>query len=325
MTKKTKPCVELSFTNGIYFVLSAFLFVLLLKNSTLASIEVAKALKLCANMLIPSIFPLTVASEILTSSGAIERITKRISAPISKFFGVSRAASVPYLLGVFGGYTSSCKSAVILYQEGRITKGDCESVIALSNMPSIAFLTGFVGAGIFQSSKIGWALWIITVLSTVILGIINKFLFKNDTTYQITACQKASPKRFSKTVVEAIAHSAQAMLTICACVVFFSVLSAVMRICISSFPIGDDFKNFVLGMLEITNGISNCASIEGITLRASVCSFLIGWSGLCVHFQVISLCDGVNVSYRKYFILKVIQGIICMLLTRLFFTLTVRA
>ena len=321
MTKKIKPITKLGFTESLAIIAVVFLFALLLKNSTLASAEVSNALHICTNTLIPSLFPLTVASEIMTNIGAIEKITQKISQPVSKFLGISPNATVPYFIGIFGGYTSSCKSAVLLYKNGKISKDDCESIIALSNIPSLAFMTGFVGLGIFKSSTVGWILWGIIILSTLLLGKINKFAFKKRATLYTHENQNIKQKiGFSRVVVDAIGHSAYAMLIICACVVFFSVLISVLKLYLNQTIIPQNVQSIALGTLEITKGIGSCNNIESAYHRAIACAFLVGWSGLCVHFQVIALCEETDISFKKYFLFKTLQGVICTLLTLIVFS-----
>lgn len=320
MTKKTNPRIKLLFTASISLIVALLLFVLLLKNSSLASNEVRNALNLCSTMLIPSLFPLTVASEIMTNSGAAYKLTRGLGAPFAKILGVSKNATAPYFLGLFGGYTSSCKSAVLLYREGKISKRDCESIIAISNMPSLAFMTGFIGIGIFEISTVGWILWIITVLSTLVLGVINRLFFrKNAEFYMGESVKTIQKKSLPKIIVDAISNSAFAMLIVCACVVFFSVLIAVFKqyLCEISFP--ENAKQILLGLLEITSGISGSTVIKNISSRALACAFLVGWSGLCVHFQVIALCEDSDISFKKYFIFKALQGVICFLIALIVF------
>lgn len=325
MTRKAKGSGKLGFAEGFGIVASVFLLVMLLKNSQLASAKVVDALIVCSKMLIPSLFPLTVASEIATGTGAVEYITKRFRAPFAKLLGVSESATSPYFLGLIGGYTSSCKSAVMLYSSKKISKRDCESVIALSNMPSLAFLTGFVGVGIFKNSTVGWFLWSITVISTIILGWLNRLLdkkdksIKNDATFQKGVFDKKSS--FSRILVDAIAHSAQAMLVICACVVFFSVLIAVLEFAIENTLISETIKKVFLGAFEITYGVGSCTEIQNNLLRAIICAFFIGWSGTCVHFQVIALCEQASISFRRYFFLKALQGVICAALAFVVFSI----
>ena len=322
MTKKTKPFIKLNFADSISIIFSIFLFALLLINHSFASAEVIKSLKICTSILIPSLFPLTVVSEIMTESGTVAKITYGISRLFSKILGVSKAATVPYFIGLCGGYTPSCKSAALLYRSGKISKGDFESIIAISSMPSLAFITGFVGIGIFNNSTIGWILWVITIISTLFLGIINKFFFSTDLDiHPLITNDKTSSIKLSQITVKAIVHAAYAMLIICACVVFFSVLISVLKICMDHFQITEQAKNIILGTLEITNGINACIDIENTYLRVLGCSFFIGWSGVCVHFQVISLCEDANISFKKYIIFKGLQGVICALLTWMFFGL----
>lgn len=324
MTKKFKQSKKnkISFGETFAIVSSVFLFVLLLKNAPLVNAESIDALKRCATLLIPSLFPLTVASELITASGALEKITSSLQGIVSKALGIKKSAAAPYFLGIFGGYTSSCKSTVTLFDKGQISAEDCESVIAISNMPSLSFLTGFVGMNILKNTTDGWILWAITVFSTFILGIFNRFFTKSDNGFFIHSSESTiagKRKKLSKMIVEAIVHSAQAMLVICACVVFFSVLIKVLELTLIALAVPLEIRRFVLGSLEITYGITSCNKIENELIKRVLCAFFIGWSGLCVHFQVISLCERVNFSFKKYFLLKFLQGIICAFLTFIIF------
>lgn len=323
--KSAKRSTKHTFAGTFCTVASIFLLALFIKNSDLASEEVRKALNLCSKMLIPSLFPLTIISEIATETGAVRRLTGRISKPVSYILGVDESATTPYFLGVLGGYTASCKSAILLYRSGRISKQDCESVIALSNMPSLAFLTGFVGSGIFKSSTVGWILWLCTVLSTLILGIIQRFLFKSRAEARQECCIAIpSRKSFSRIFVDAITHSANAMLLICANVVFFSVLIGVLKPILIQFGFGESATKLLLGTFEITRGVIFCSEPgNGGLIPLLACAFFIGWSGICVHFQVISLCDCEDLSFKRYFLLKLLQGIICTAIVWIVFSLLI--
>ena len=173
MTKvcnRVKKCKKegknpLAFSEIFSICASVFLLALLLKNPTLVHKSVKKALEQCASFLIPSLFPLMTVSEIITECGTVEYITRPFRKPLGKIFGVNKNATPPYFLGLIGGYTTSVGSAISLYKSERITKEDCERIIAFSTLPSLAFLTGFVGAGILESSTMGWILWILCIIS----------------------------------------------------------------------------------------------------------------------------------------------------------------
>lgn len=315
---KFKP----SFFRGVIIASAVLLFALFIKNSALASAEVGRALQLCATMLIPSLFPLTVASEILTQTGAAAFVTKKLCAPVSRILGVSKDAAVPYFLGLFGGYTSSCKSAILLYNNGKITKADAQSIMAFSNVPSIAFLCGFAGEKVLKSPKLGLSLWVIAVISTLFLGLINQVAFKQNrgeikAQKEVANAIAEKQKRFSKIVVDAISNGAGSMLMICATVVFFSVIVAILKFTLIRIGISNTASEVVLGTLEITRGISSLSLVESESAKLPLAAFFVGWSGLCIHFQVMALCDGVDFSFFRYFFLKALQGIICALLSLL--------
>jgi hypothetical protein len=98
-------------------------------------------------------------------------------------------------------------------------------------------------------------------------------------------------------------------------VIFFYALIAALRFPLDAVGIPEGAQGIVLGSLEITNGVLECVGIPSRSLRAAACGAIVGWSGLSVHFQIISLCDGYGLSFKRYFILKMLQGLICALIS----------
>ena len=303
---------------AIYTLAAAFLLALTLKNSSLAAEGVGSALELCAKMLIPALFPTMIAAEIATELCLFERIPSRILTPLSKLLGISRTACCAYILGLLGGYTASASSAVSLFKIGAIDRRDFENTVSISSVPSLAFLTGFVGTKILGSQRSGWLLWALSVLSTVILAMLKKLLRgkKTGTSPKSPQISRAAQKStsFSRAVVTSISRCASSMLIICACVVFFSSVMAALRPILLSLGVEPKILNILLGLLEVTSGTSACAEIEDPAARASVCAALSGFSGLCVHFQIITVCDGTGISYPKLFLTKAAQATVCALL-----------
>ena len=284
---------NLAFSEIFSIFASIFLLALLLKNPTLVHKSVKRALEQCASFLIPSLFPLMTVSEIITECGTIEYITRPLRKPLGKILGVHKNATSPYFLGLIGGYTTSVGSAISLYKNERITKEDCERIIALSTLPSLAFLTGFVGSGILQSSTMGWILWLLCIISSIVIAfgeiLVNKTLRKgkgkNPSSNIATGIFSSilfervpRKKPFSKIMLDSITHSASAMLIICACVVFFSALTEVLHYPLSALGISEDAEKLILGSLELTNGISSLSELSQYNLKIVFCGFFIGWS-----------------------------------------------
>ena len=75
---------------------------------------------------------------------------------------------------------------------------------------------------------------------------------------------------------------------------------------------------FLIG-LAIFGAFVGENALKGSMLLFAACGLFIGWSGLSVHFQIISLCDGYDLSFKKYFAFKAIQGLICCFLSLIAF------
>ncbi len=291
---------------------AAVLAGLLLAFSETAARQVGEALNICGAMLIPSLFPLTVAAELATQVGAAELMAKPLERPLSKMLGISRAAVAPYFLGLVGGYTASCRSAVLLYENGKISRADCESVIALSNLPSMGFVVGFVGGRAFGDVRLGWTLWAIAVASTVPLGLINRAISAHGSE-RVKIADAPKPPSTAAAVVEAIEGGVRAMLLVCGCVVFFSVVRGIFA---EILPL--EWAKRALGALEITQGVLESAAVGG-RRGAVLCAANIGFSGVCVHCQVVALTESAGLKYRKYFVLKLAQAAICAALAAVIF------
>ena len=325
MTKEIKQKYGKYVSNAFSMLLPLLLLLLFIKEPRITSQSVLGSLKYCFSTLIPSLFPLMIASEIAIESGALQKYALPLTSPLSRLFGVSQSAVLPYLVALIGGYSASVSSAVSLFKKGDISKNDCESIICPSSIPSLAFFISLIGANVLKNALYGWILWMISIISALILGTINHLINKGKSAQATTAQYSfrstgIPPVPFSKILIGAISHASNSILLICACVVFFS--SAISSAEAILLPIFNDEKmiKLLLGGFEITNGISARSFIDALPLKAALCSATVGWSGLCVHFQIMALCDEINLSFTKYFIYKALQGAVNFILAYLIFS-----
>ena len=306
---------KMSARSILFCLLTLFLLALFIKNPQVASEAVRGALKTCGHMLLPSLFPLTVISEIAMESGYVEGFIRPISKIVAKIFGLKKEAATPLVLGLVCGYTASLNGALSLYRDGVITKSECEKIISLASLPSLSFFSGVAGTVVLGSARDGFLLWAIAVFSALALGFLTRKSAPKSDKAQSQKAKFRTPQPLAKTIVGAISHSAYSMLLVCACVVFFCSLIAVLRFALDGIGVPEVAREIILGSLEISNGVLACANIPSHALRGAACGGAIGWSGFSVHFQIISLCDGKELSFKKYFIFKILQGLLCALIS----------
>ena len=273
-----------------------------ISGSTMFSEYVKNGLYLCLNTVIPSLFPFMIISALITVGGYSSDIGSFFEKPLSLIFGTSPSASCAAALGFLCGYPVGALSASEMLDKGDISKDELEYLLSFINVPSATFVIGGVG-GMLSSKRLGIAIYVSVILSAIISGMILR-------PFRPAKAQKSKnhdsrPKtRLSYVITEAISKGAKNMLGVCACVVTFSTLSGV--IC-STIPLPEALKAVISGFFEVASGAKAASTLPSApVLCASICAF----SGLSVHFQIISACRGRDISFVPFFVSKAVQAIL---------------
>lgn len=312
---------------------SLFCLLLLLRNAAVAVEYVNRGLLLCARSVIPSLFPFMVISEILVNGGTVNRLPRWLLAPIRSLLGLPDAGCCAVLLGLVCGFPVGAKCAVSAYENGALTKGQAERVVLISCTPSSAFLIGTVGGTMWENPRFGTALYATVIGVSLLTGIVANLLCKERSSLP-EAGKKAelpmmSRSRGAALFTEAIRSSTVSMLLVCAYVIFFSALLGTLHYVLAAFSTSPMTGAVLFCLFELSGGVSQAAGIGNAMWGAALTAFAVGWSGLSVHCQLLSVCDGKGLSFRAYFPVKLLQGFLCallfLLLLHLFPTLLIPA
>ena len=266
---------------------------------------VKSGISLCIGTVIPSVFPFMIISSFITVSGYAEGMGRLFYLPMKLLFGADRGEACAVSIGLLCGYPTGAITAASMLDRCEISKARVEWLLTFINIPSAPFVINGVGASMLGSSEIGVSIYISVLLSAVITGVILKPFHKRHTTYKKTSCQPPPP--LSETVTESIARASKNMLSVCACIITFSVLSGVLC---STLPLNDIAKSALSGFLEISSGAKQAANLSNATYAHLLCASICAFSGLSVHFQIMSACRGRGISFVPFFIAKVAQAIL---------------
>lgn len=271
---------------------------LLLLCSADAAQAVRDALALCAQSVIPALFPFFVVSSLFIDLGCAAVLGRSLAPIMRRLFGVSGAGGTAFLLGIIGGYPVGGRTAGELYRSGQCEREECERLLAFCNNAGPSFILGIAGLGCFGSVRVGAWLYLIHVGAAVMVGL----LFRS-TSRQMGRPEKTETPRWADALIEAVRGGAMSMVNICAFVVFFLVI---LRL----------FSRFtgiqhgaILGIVEMTNGILRLANDRRGFIWAAG---LLGWGGLSVHCQTAAVLSGSDLSLKRYFIGKALQAAISM-------------
>lgn len=281
--------------------------VLLWQNET-ASAAVRQGLMLCARSVIPSLFPFFVVVSFAVGCG---------------FFAVLRRLGLPvgaavFLVGVVGGYPVGARTVGELYRGGGLARERAETLLTFCNNAGPSFIFSIAGVGVFGSQKIGLALYGIHILSALAAGgllgglrsvrNVSKTAGSDMKTARCDMkpagnCMKSAGNgtKLPALFVSCVGSAAAAMVNICAFVIFFLVVMALVRQAWPGLP------PLALGLLELTGGITSLeASPAGFCMAAA----LLGWGGVSVHCQTAAVLEDTGLSLRRYLLAKALQAVI---------------
>lgn len=290
-------------------------------------------IKLCGNVILPSLFPFFVLSSLVVELGMSRYLGKLLEPVMAPLFRVNGNCAAALALGAVGGYPVGARTAIQIYETGQCSRTEAERMLAFCNNSGPAFILGVVGAGVFGSGAAGLLLYLAHLLASLLVGVLFRFYRPGDGPQTRRGrgpqFQAASfPKAFTRSVTGALTST----LNICAFVLFFTVflrilahagilkllgglLSALLA------PLGMDqtwAERLLTGLVEVSSGVSSLTD-GALSGRLSMAAFMLGWAGVSVHCQVLAFLGDSGLSVRTYLVGKLLHGGLSALLASLIF------
>lgn len=281
-----------------------------------------EGLRLCYNVILPSLFPFFVLSALVVDLGLAGYIGRALEGIMRPLFNVPGACASAFALGFVGGYPVGARTALSLYQKGMCTKTEAERLLAFCNNSGPAFILGVVGAGVFASSKVGLLLYLAHAAASVCVGFLFRFYKREGKRRERRASPTFEAERITVAFTGAIKNSFLSTLNICAFVVFFTVvikllflsgllpgLAGVLGALLSPLGFSTQWAERLLtGLIELTSGVWTLTGAGTMSGKLSMAAFLLGWAGLSVHCQVLSFIGGSGLSVKTYIGGKLLHG-----------------
>lgn len=279
-------------------------------------------LALCANVIVPSLFPFFVLSSLVVELGMSRYLGRLLEPIMAPLFRVGGACASALALGFVGGYPVGARTAISLYQNGQCSKAETERLLAFCNNSGPAFILGVVGAGVFSSSRAGLLLYLTHILASLLVGLLFRFYKPSQRPTPCVAQGRFQAVSFPAAFTKSVSGAMTATLNICAFVLFFTVairmlfLSGLMDraaelVAMVLAPLGvSQFwsQRLLTGLLEISSGVSSLSG-GGMTAGGlSMAAFMLGWAGLSVHCQVLAFLGDSGLSMRTYLVGKLLHG-----------------
>lgn len=278
------------------------------------------ALRLCAELILPSLFPFFVLSILLSKLGLPAMLGKLLAPAASRLFGVSGTGASALFIGLCGGYPMGAAYIVEMVTNGSIGKDEAERLLGFCNNSGPAFIVGAVGAGIFGSPGVGLALYGVHILAAVITGLL---LRKKG--FSASAPPPIKPLPFSAALPQAVRQAVSSALAVCGFVVCFTVLAGLMDACgyfsllsgLLSQLLGIELhfsRALLTGILELGSGVGAMRGLAVTPANLSLAAGMLGWGGISVHFQTMSLLCDTELKSTLHFAGRLISSAVSALL-----------
>lgn len=319
-------------SNVIFSILLTLTVIYFIINPRLSMEASLSGAKLFFYSILPTMFPFMVICNMIINLDGIKLYSKILGPILCKPLGLSNACSFALIASFLCGYPLGAKYSTDLYKKRLINEDEFSRLLNIASNIGPLFLIGAVGTSMLDNSTLGYLLLIPSYLSTIIIGILTKNK-KRGQKFPLPNKETTTPSPHSsigEVIKKSIEDATFNILVLCGYVIIFSVIiSMVKTLFISTgtltnlcefFNIPEDIFNGVfLGSIEVTNGC-NIISSSNLPLVFKLCllAFLSSFGGLSIIAQTSSFFYKENISMSKYFLYKVLQGIIAFII--MFFT-----
>lgn len=296
------------------------------------------------NIVCPSLLPFFICVEILIGLGIVSFFGSAFKPLMSPLFNVPGEGSFSFFMSIASGYPVGARITSRLRQEKLCTQIEGQRLLSLCSTSGPLFIIGAVATGIMNNPALGLLLASAHYLSAITVGFIMRFYGgktlqpptgpSSNPVADILAYRKKDGRPFGTLLGDAVKNSVNLILIIGGFIILFSVatrmlkisglLSILAHLLSRAVPFGilspDTASCLLVGIMEVTNGVKECASLQlPLIYKAAVASFMIGFGGLSVNAQVLSIMSETDLKFGIYFMVKLLQGIAASVFSSLIF------
>lgn len=289
---------------------------------------VKDSLHIWVNNVIPSLFPFFIATELLNNTDIPRIIGNWLNRFMRPIFNVPGIGAYALLMGIISGYPVGAKIVTNFRNKDLCTKEEAERLITFTNNSGPLFILGTVGITLFYDASIGILLLFTHILACLSVGIIfrfwktNKKETRNEKLYENEITINSLGEVLSKSILSAI----NSVILIGGFIILFGIilsilnklciikiLSTFLAPCFNLLNVNTNFIPCILtGMLELTGGITNVVAIssKNLMINVTISAFLLGFGGISIMLQVLSIISKCDISIKPYILGKLLHGLI---------------
>ncbi len=309
------------FTNLFFTFLVLFFLVCMIANPAKFIGKSLEGISAWATAVLPSVLPFMFFTRVLSSLNQMEKLTRPFSGLSRVLFKTPPISIYAFCMAILSGYPVGSKMVADLYLQGKISQEDAFKMTSFCSTSGPMFIVGAVGIGMFHNSHIGYILFISHVFGAILNGIVfrriklktsvQQNLKENNSQQNSKTKQSASSFNLS----DIVTNSTLSILCVgCIIAIFFIVIECFSPI-LSLLPTPLAF--FFEGVIEITKGCIDLATLSNPLLATTLASFVISFGGISTLLQSITMLSAIKIPIKLFLFQKVMHGVFSVLITLL--------
>lgn len=334
----------------IYFLILAmtiWLATMIIKNPKVSFNSALQGLNTWLYIVLPSLLPFLIISDLLYQFGFVHFLSILLEPITSFLFKVPGEGSYAYAMSITSGYPVGAKIVSELRKDKVVTNIEAQRILSFSSTSGPLFMIGAVSIGMFKNPDLGPLIAISHYISALTIGFIFRFYspdkpknynrefkgFKcafNEMIYNY----KKQKKPLGLILSDSVNKSFNTIIMIGGFIILFSVfielfsisslnnyLSNFVRKILPSVYNENLTNSLISGFIEMTIGCKKIASLNSVNyvVKVALTSLIIGWSGLSIHSQVLSLIAKTDIKISIYILSKVLHGFLASIYTIILF------
>lgn len=300
------------------------------------------------DVLFPALFPFLVISEVMLGFGIVHFLGTLFDPVMRPLFRVPGIGGFVFAMGFAAGYPVGSKLTAQLMDQQLMLREEGERLVAFTSTSDPIFLISAVSIGFFHDPALAVVLAAAHYGTAVLVGILMRFYkgrvqspppprpegprvsIMKRAFQAMHAARMKDGRDLGTLLQESVVSSLQLIMVIGGLVVFLSVIlemliqmgwmdAFVLLISgiLESLGLPAALSEAVVnGLFEVTLGSKSAGSLAGavgLQSSAAAAAFVLSWSGLSVHAQIVSIMSRAGLRYGPFLFARALHGLLAAL------------
>lgn len=302
-----------------------------------------RGLSIWWDILFPALLPFFVIAELMLGFGIVHFFGTLLDPMMRPLFRVPGIGGFVMAMGFASGYPVGARLTAQLWEQRLVNRDEGERLVAFTTTSDPIFLIGAVAVGFFHDVGLAVVLAVAHYGTGVAIGLLMRFHGKAPAAHgappsdgrslfrralqAMHRARLADSRTFGEMLRDALQSSLKLIMVVGGLVVFFCVVLEVLtlsRVMDGLYALVDAALHgagvpaelsqaVVNGLFEVTLGAKSAAA-AGVHLtpasKVAIAAFILSWSGLSVHAQVVSLLNRTDLRYAPFGTARLAHGLL---------------